>query len=93
MRNLWKGFVIGSIAGATIGVIVDSGSKASHRIAVAASDVDLSAKASELRERAVKSEVVHTAADRAREAARTGVDALHQAKDAVEDRAANRSSS
>lgn len=93
MKNLWKGFVIGSVAGAAIGLIVDGGAKAGQRLSQAASDVDLSAKASELRDRAAKSDAVHTASDRAHEAVRTGAGVLSQAKDAVTDLAANHSPS
>lgn len=89
MKNLWKGFVIGGVAGATIGLIVDAGSKASHRIVEVASDADLRTKAAGLRDRAADSEVVHKATERAGDLARAGTDVLHQARDAVEDRTLN----
>lgn len=100
MRNVWKGFVIGSVAGAVIGLVLDGGSKASERIGEAASNVDFSAKASdlgakasELRDRAAKSDVVNLATDRAQDAVRTGTDALSHAKEAVSDIAAKHSPS
>lgn len=91
MRNLWKGFIVGSAVGATIGIVVDSGSKATNRLAQAASDADLASKARELGERAANSDVVKSATERAHEVAHTGADALHQAKGAVDDLASKRS--
>jgi hypothetical protein len=92
MRNLWKGFVVGSVVGATIGFVVDSGSKASNRLAQAASDADLGSKARELGERAASSDVVKSATERAHEVAHVGADGLHHAKEAVDDLASKHSS-
>jgi hypothetical protein len=92
IKNVWKGLLIGSVAGSTVGVVVDTGSKAGRRLVEAGSEVDLGAKADELRaqaERVARSDVVQTAADRARDAVRGGADILHQANDAVGDLAAS----
>lgn len=96
MKNVWKGFLIGSVAGAAIGLVLDGGSKAGERIGAAASDVDLGAKATQLgskagdlRDRAAKSDVVNLAADKAKEAVRAGAEMLDQAKDVVSDKAAS----
>lgn len=91
MRNLWKGFIVGSVVGATIGLVVDGGSKASNRLAQAATDADLGSKARELGERAASSDVIKSATARAHEVAHTGADALHQAKEAVDELASKRS--
>ncbi|HET8930089.1 MAG TPA: hypothetical protein VFN21_05470 [Acidimicrobiales bacterium] len=92
IRNVWKGLLIGSVAGSTVGVVVDGGSKAGRRLVEVGTEVDFGAKADELRaqaERVAQSDVVQTAADRARDAARSGADVLHQANDAVGDLAAS----
>ncbi len=89
MRNVWKGFIIGSAVGTGIGVLLDSGTRAKRRIVEAGQDVDVGAKAAELRDRAAKSDLVQSAAERAREAARSGADVLHQANEVVSDAAAN----
>lgn len=92
IRNVWRGLLIGSVAGSTVGVVVDGGSKAGRRLVEAGSDVDFGAKADELRaqaDRMARSDVVQTAADRARDAARSGSDVWHQANDAVSDLAAS----
>lgn len=92
IKNVWKGLLIGSVAGSTVGVFVDGGSKAGRRLVEAGSELDFEAKADRLRaqaERVAKSDVVQSAADRARDAARSGAEVLHHANDAVSDLAAS----
>lgn len=86
MKNLWKGFIVGGTLGAAIGIAVDGASRAREQVVSATADVDLGAKAHELRERAVNSEAVKSVSERVQQASEPISSALHKATEAVAER-------
>lgn len=85
MKNLWKGFVVGGTLGAAIGIAVDGASRARREVVSATADVDLGAKAHELRDRALNSDTVKSVSERVHQASEPLSAALQKATDAVTD--------
>jgi hypothetical protein len=76
MKNVWKGFVVGGLLGAAIGLVLDGGAKARTTVAEATAEADLAGRARELGHRVASSDVVHQAADRAHQVAEIAADKL-----------------